>query len=204
MYLIIKRSLDILGALSAALIFSPILLASIIAVYLQMGTPIFFSHTRSGKNKKPFCVLKLRSMIYDPSNTLSDKERITSLGSFLRKYSIDELPQLWNVLKGDMSLVGPRPLLPEYDDKYSKDQNRRFEVQPGITGWAQINGRNELTWEEKLSLDTEYVETRSIWLDIRILFATVWVVLASSGFRPAGEDKKFGGHEVENDNDQES
>lgn len=204
MYYFLKRCLDIFGALSAALIFSPILLVSIIAVYLQMGTPIFFRQTRSGKNKKSFCVLKFRSMIDDNSNTLSDEQRITTLGSFLRKYSVDELPQLWNVLKGDMSLVGPRPLLTEYDDKYSNDQNRRFEVQPGITGWAQINGRNELTWEEKLRLDTEYVETRSLSLDIRILFATVWVVLASSGFRPAGEYAKFGDDKIGKDHDENS
>lgn len=126
-----------------------------------------------------------------------DENRITPLGSFLRKWSLDELPQLYNVIKGDMSLIGPRPLLPEYDKHYSEVQNKRFLVKPGITGLAQINGRNELTWEDKFFLDIKYVNTLCFSNDLKILFQTVYVVFVSKGFRKSGEDKKFNENNVE-------
>lgn len=193
-YLTLKRVMDVLGALVALVLLGPILAVASIAILVQMGRPLFFTQLRSGRHKTRFRVYKLRSMIADPTGTLSDEQRITQLGHFIRRYSIDELPQLWNVLRGDMSLVGPRPLLPEYDDKYSDHQNRRFLTRPGLSGWAQVNGRNDLTWEEKLDLDVAYVDKQSLWLDIRILFMTVGVVVQSAGFRPAGEDAKFGEH----------
>ncbi len=164
------------------------------AVYLYMGRPVVFAHLRSGKEKRPFQVYKLRSMIDDPTGRLTDSERITTLGHMIRKFSIDELPQLINVLKGDMSLVGPRPLLPEYDDVYDATQNRRFEVRPGITGLAQVNGRNAISWEQKLNFDVEYVEKVGFLMDAFILLRTIGVVLRSAGFRPSGEDTKFGEH----------
>lgn len=192
MFSFVKRVMDVAGSLVALVFFSPVLLAACIGIYFQMGNPIFFSQIRPGKGKAEFRIFKLRTMISDKNNSLSDEERITPLGHLIRRYSIDELPQLINVLKGDMSLVGPRPLLVEYNDLYSEQQNRRFDLKPGITGLAQTNGRNELTWEKKLSFDVEYVERASILLDIKILLQTVMVVLRSAGFRAAGEDAKFG------------
>lgn len=188
---ILKRALDIIGALVLLIVLSPILLIGMFAIRISMGSPMIFRHTRSGRNKQPFSLIKLRTMVNDPHNRLSDKERITPLGEAIRKYSIDEIPQLLNVLKGEMSLVGPRPLLLEYDNHYSEQQNKRFLVKPGITGWAQVNGRNELSWEEKLNLDIYYVENWSLWLDLLILFKTVRVVLGSTGFRLSGEEHKF-------------
>lgn len=188
----LKRVLDITGVIVLLFVLSPVLFVSSLLIYLRMGRPVIFRHLRSGLNKQPFSLIKLRSMVNDPDNKLSDKERITPLGTAIRKFSIDEIPQLINVLKGEMSLVGPRPLLPEYDSLYSDFQNKRFFAKPGITGWAQVNGRNQLSWDEKLKLDVFYVENWSIWLDIRILFKTVWVVLGSVGFKLSGEDHKFG------------
>ena len=155
-----------------------------------MGSPIFFVQTRSGKNKKYFKIFKFRTMIAD---TISFKEadRLTSLGIFLRKFSLDELPQLFNVIKGDMSLIGPRPLLIEYDDHYSDRQNLRFKIKPGITGLAQVQGRNNLTWEEKFELDIKYVQQLSFVNDVKILIKTIKVVFFSKGFKRVGEDKKF-------------
>lgn len=194
MYQDFKRTIDIVLAFFMLVLFSPLLLGGMAAVYLCMGRPVIFCHWRSGLEKRPFKVYKLRSMMNDPSGTLSDSERITTLGHTIRKFSIDELPQLWNVLKGDMSLVGPRPLLPEYDEKYDATQNRRFEVRPGITGLAQVTGRNAIGWEQKLKLDVEYVEKIGFVMDMSILLRTVGVVLRSTGFRSSGEDKKFGEH----------
>ena len=148
-------------------------------------------HERSGKNGVPFCMIKLRTMLNDPDGNMSDSERVTSAGLFLRKFSIDELPQLLNVLLGSMSLVGPRPLLPEYDARYSAEQSRRLLVKPGLTGLAQVTGRNELSWEDKLALDVQYVDTQSFWLDIKLLLKTPLVVLTASGFRRSGEATKF-------------
>ena len=195
MYKACKRSIDVVLASFGIIVLSPILLAGVVAVYLSMGRPVIFTHLRSGKDKKPFLVYKLRSMVSDPTGKLQDSERITDLGYTLRKFSIDELPQLFNVVKGDMSLVGPRPLLPEYDDKYDSVQVRRFEVRPGITGLAQVSGRNSIDWDEKLSLDVAYVDKLGFSLDMFILFRTIGVVLRSAGFRPSGEDTKFGEHE---------
>jgi lipopolysaccharide/colanic/teichoic acid biosynthesis glycosyltransferase len=195
MYQILKRIIDVVLGLVALVLLSPIILFGTLAVLFSMGRPVFYVHVRSGKNKKPFHVYKLRSMIDDPMGKLTDAQRVTSLGLALRKFSIDELPQLLNVLKGDMSLVGPRPLLVEYDTKYSAAQNRRFEVRPGLTGLAQVRGRNTITWDEKLSYDIEYVERVGFFLDLLILIQTVGVVLRSAGFRPSGEDNKIGEHQ---------
>lgn len=195
MYQIFKRIIDVVLGLVALVLLSPIILFGILAVLFSMGRPVFYVHVRSGKNKIPFHVYKLRSMIDDPVGKLTDAQRVTNLGLALRKFSIDELPQLLNVLKGDMSLVGPRPLLVEYDTKYSAAQNRRFEVRPGLTGLAQVRGRNTITWDEKLSYDIEYVERVGFFLDLSILIQTVGVVLRSAGFRPSGEDNKFGEHQ---------
>lgn len=192
MYRIFKRIMDVVLGVAGLVLLSPIILLGILAVLFSMGRPIFYVHVRSGKNKKPFHVYKLRTMIDDPMDKLTDAERVTSLGLALRKFSIDELPQLLNVLKSDMSLVGPRPLLVEYDTKYSAAQNRRFEVKPGLTGLAQVRGRNTITWDEKLNYDIEYVERIGFFLDLSILIQTVGVVLRSAGFRPSGEDTKFG------------
>jgi lipopolysaccharide/colanic/teichoic acid biosynthesis glycosyltransferase len=194
MYKAVKRIFDIVIALVAIVLLLPILLAGILAVLTTMGRPVIYSHVRSGKNKNRFTVFKLRSMVDDPTGRRSDAERITRLGHIIRRFSIDELPQLFNVLKGDMSLVGPRPLLTEYDEKYSATQNRRFEVRPGITGLAQVSGRNTIGWDEKLNLDVEYVERASFILDAQILIRTIGVVLRSAGFRPSGEETKFGEH----------
>lgn len=151
---------------------------------------MLFRQTRPGKDGKPFEMIKFRTMrdAQDANgNPLPDSERMTPFGSFLRSSSLDELPELWNVLKGDMSLVGPRPLLMEYLPLYSKEQYRRHEVRPGVTGWAQVNGRNAISWEEKFKLDVWYVDNRSLWLDIKIIFLTVKKVLIRDGISAEGE-----------------
>ena len=153
-------------------------------VYLCMGSPVLFLQTRPGLNGHPFQLIKFRTMVdvCDPvGNLLPDSDRLNSFGSWLRSTSLDELPELWNVFKGEMSLVGPRPLLMEYLPLYSAEQNRRHEVLPGITGWAQVNGRNALSWEEKFKLDVWYVDNQSFLLDIKILFLTVKSVLGREG-----------------------
>ena len=149
-----------------------------------MGAPIIFKHQRPGLHGKLFTFYKFRTMINTKNSDgdlMPDKNRLTLLGLFLRKTSLDELPSLWNVLKGDMSLVGPRPLLMEYLPLYTKEQARRHEVKPGITGWAQINGRNAISWEEKFNLDILYVDNRSFWLDLKIIFLTIFKVLRQEG-----------------------
>lgn len=195
MYKFFKRILDIVLALIALVLLLPILLAAMLVIFFTMGRPVIFTHIRSGMNKKKFKIYKLRSMISDPMGMLTDAERITPVGHMIRRFSIDELPQLINVVKGDMSLVGPRPLLVEYDEKYSAKQNRRFEIRPGITGLAQVSGRNTISWDEKLDLDVEYVDRVGLFLDAIILIRTCGVVLRSAGFRPSGEDAKFGEHQ---------
>jgi lipopolysaccharide/colanic/teichoic acid biosynthesis glycosyltransferase len=158
------------------LLFSPILIVVAIILRIRMGSPIFFTQTRPGKNSELFTVYKFRTMTSDcdaQGNLLSDEERLIPLGQFLRKASLDELPQLWNVLIGDMSFVGPRPLLVRYLERYSPEQARRHDVRPGISGWAQVNGRNTLTWDEKFTLDLWYVDNWSLWLDFKILLLTV-------------------------------
>lgn len=178
---------------------SPIIALLALKVRCNMGRPVIFRQTRPGLNGKPFEMLKFRTMknaIDAKGESLPDSERVTSFGQFLRSTSLDELPELWNVLKCDMSLVGPRPLLMEYLPLYSKEQYRRHEVRPGITGWAQVNGRNAISWEEKFKLDVWYVDNQSFLLDIKILFLTVKKVLAREGISGQGETtmKKFTGN----------
>jgi lipopolysaccharide/colanic/teichoic acid biosynthesis glycosyltransferase len=183
----VKRLLDILLAGVGLVILSPVLLAVALAVRFGLGTPILFRQVRPGLKGRPFTLYKFRSLREDPSGTRSDEERLTRLGASLRRASLDELPELWNVLRGDMSLVGPRPLLLEYLPLYTPEQARRHEVRPGITGWAQINGRNAISWEEKFRLDLWYVEHRSLWLDLRILALTLGRVIAGEGISEPGQ-----------------
>ncbi|SHE64515.1 Sugar transferase involved in LPS biosynthesis (colanic, teichoic acid) [Psychroflexus salarius] len=181
---ILKPLIDFTAALLGVLILSPVLLIVAILLTLQnKGTPFFFQ-TRPGKDQKAFQIIKFKTMTDEKDkdgNLLPDVKRITSLGKVIRKLSIDELPQLINVLKGDMSLVGPRPLLFKYIPLFSKTQLRRHEVRPGITGWAQVNGRNSISWTRKFELDVEYVDRISIGLDIKILYLTVLKVVKSEG-----------------------
>lgn len=187
--LIIKRIIDIVGSLIALIILSPILIITGILVYLKLGKPIFFVQNRVGKNNKIFKMIKFRSM-KDAKDKfgedLPDEERLTPFGEKLRSFSIDELPELINVLKGDMSLVGPRPLLVEYLKLYSDEQIRRHEMKPGITGLAQINGRNSISWNEKFKLDVIYIDNYNLILDIKILFMTVFKVLKRDGISQEG------------------
>jgi lipopolysaccharide/colanic/teichoic acid biosynthesis glycosyltransferase len=166
------------------------MLSVMFLVWWQIGGPVFFRQTRPGLYGKPFEVIKFRTMrnaIDTNGNPLPDAERLTKLGLFLRSTSLDELPELWNVLKGDMSLVGPRPLLMEYLPLYSPEQARRHEVRPGVTGWAQVNGRNAISWEAKFSLDIWYVDNQSLWLDLKIIWLTVRKVAIREGISAAGE-----------------
>jgi lipopolysaccharide/colanic/teichoic acid biosynthesis glycosyltransferase len=185
-----KRLFDIVVATLALAVFALPMLFLVLLVRRKLGRPAFFRQVRPGLDGKPFEMVKLRTMTdgRDAHGVLlPDAERLTPFGRFLRSTSLDELPELWNVLKGDMSLVGPRPLLMEYLPLYSADQRRRHEVRPGITGWAQINGRNALSWTQKFELDVWYVENRSIWLDIRILWLTIKKVIVRDGISAAGE-----------------
>lgn len=166
------------------IIFSPILVIIGFCIFLIIGIPILFVQERPGYKNKVFNFIKFRTMtnaIDAKGNLLPDEKRLTKFGNYLRKMSLDELPSLWNVLKGDMSLVGPRPLLIEYLPLYSEEQARRHDVRPGITGWAQINGRNAISWEEKFELDVWYVEHQSFWLDLKIIFLTIFKVLRQEG-----------------------
>jgi lipopolysaccharide/colanic/teichoic acid biosynthesis glycosyltransferase len=185
-----KRILDFVAALTGLLILSPLFFMIIYQVHKKLGGPVFFSQVRPGINGEPFSMIKFRTMSnqYDTKGQLlPDAERLTSFGRFLRASSLDELPELWNVLKGDMSLVGPRPLLMEYLPLYSPEQARRHEVRPGITGWAQVNGRNALGWDDKFKLDVWYVANQNMWLDLKILFMTVRKVLVRDGITAEGE-----------------
>lgn len=185
-----KRIFDFSAALFALCILAPVILIVAGLIQLKLGSPIFFRQTRPGKDGKPFSMVKFRTMLdaTDKHGTpLPDDRRMTRFGSFLRSTSLDELPELWNVLKGDMSLVGPRPLLMEYLPLYSQEQYRRHEVRPGVTGWAQINGRNAISWEDKFKLDVWYVDNQSFWLDLKILFLTVRRVLVREGISGEGE-----------------
>ncbi|MBD1924880.1 sugar transferase [Trichocoleus sp. FACHB-90] len=181
---LVKLMLDRFVAAIALLLFSPLLIIIAIAIYTRMGRPIFFIQPRPGKNGRIFSFYKFCTMTNecdDSGNLLPDVQRLTSVGRFLRQTSLDELPQLWNVLKGDMSFVGPRPLLVAYLDRYSPEQARRHEVKPGITGWAQVNGRNTLSWEEKFKFDVWYVDHWNLWLDLKILFLTLVKVFKREG-----------------------
>lgn len=185
-----KRSLDIVLALIGLVLFSPILLVTSLLIRRQMGSPVLFVQTRPGRGGRPFRMVKFRTMsdaTGPDGHPLSDAARLTGMGSFLRSSSLDELPELWNVLKGDMSLVGPRPLLMDYLPLYSPEQARRHEVRPGITGWAQINGRNAISWEERFALDVWYVDNRGLWLDLRIIWLTLRKVIKREGISAPGE-----------------
>ena len=184
-----KRLFDLIASSAALILLSPIIILLFIKVRKNLGTPAIFSQTRPGLNGKPFRMFKFRSMrdaFDEEGNPLPDAERITDFGLKLRNSSLDELPELWNVLKGDMSLVGPRPLLMDYLPLYNTEQARRHEVRPGITGWAQINGRNAISWGEKFKLDVWYVDNRSLWLDLKVLFLTVKKVLVKDGISAEG------------------
>lgn len=185
-----KRCIDIFGAGMGLLLLSPILLVLALFIALRLGRPVLFTQTRPGLHGKPFRMLKFRSMTSTcdaNGNLLPDEQRLTPFGQRLRSTSLDELPGLWAVLKGDMSLVGPRPLLMEYLPLYTPEQARRHDVRPGITGWAQVNGRNAISWEEKFALDVWYVDNKSLWLDIKILLLTVKKVFVREGISAAGE-----------------
>lgn len=176
------------GTLSAIalVLLAPVLAAIACVIRIRMGAPVIFRQVRIGRHERPFTLYKFRTMTDAVEGVVADQDRLTALGRLLRAASIDELPQLWNVLKGDMSLVGPRPLLPEYLPLYSARHRRRHEVKPGLTGWAQVCGRNLLDWDERLELDVWYVDHRTVWLDLRILFATLSRVARREGIRNAG------------------
>lgn len=191
--------MDLVVSLAAFLISSPVFaLAAVFLALGNRGNP-FFLQTRPGKNSKPFKVVKFKTMNDQrdaAGNLLPDETRLTAIGKFVRKTSLDELPQLLNVIRGDMSLVGPRPLLTEYIPLYSQEQKRRHEVKPGITGWAQVNGRNSITWKEKFALDVWYVDHQSFWLDLKILLLTVVKVFKAEGIsgRGVATAEKFNGN----------
>jgi len=178
---LLKRTFDILLILISALLFLPVFILVALIVRSKLGSPIFFKQSRIGLNGRIFGILKFRTMTneFDKNGVLKpDNVRLTKFGKFIRSTSLDELPGLWNVLKGDMSLVGPRPFIVEYLPLYSEEQSRRHEIKPGITGWAQVNGRNAISWDKKFDLDIWYVDNQSIWLDIKILFLTMKKVIA--------------------------
>ena len=182
--MLVKRLLDITISLIALIFLLPLMLLIYLLVIINLGSPAFFLQERVGKDNKIFKMIKFRTMKNSTDkngNLLSDNERVTKFGGFLRSFSLDELPELINILKGDMSLVGPRALLVQYLGLYNDEQIRRHEVLPGLTGWAQINGRNSITWSEKFKLDIWYVDNWSLWLDIKIFFLTFWKVLKREG-----------------------
>jgi len=185
----IKRVVDIAGASVGIILVAPVLLVVSLLVLLTMGRPVLFRQQRPGLRGKPFTLYKFRTMRdarTASGELLPDDLRLTTFGKWLRSTSLDELPELFNVLKGEMSLVGPRPLLMEYLPRYSPEQARRHEVKPGITGWAQVNGRNALTWEEKFRMDVWYVDHWNLWLDMKILLLTIWKVLKREGISAEG------------------
>ncbi|AMD92101.1 sugar transferase [Desulfomicrobium orale] len=186
-----KRFLDVIFSLAFLILSAPILIVVALIVRVGLGSPIFFVQTRPGLHGRPFRMIKFRTMreaVNASGEPLADSERITSVGRSLRSMSLDELPELWNVLSGDMSLVGPRPLLMEYLPLYTSEQARRHEMRPGITGWAQVNGRNALSWEEKFSLDIWYVDNWSLSLDMKILWLTVKTVFCKKGVSASGHE----------------
>ncbi len=185
-----KRIFDLVAIFFGLVLVLPVIILTALVLISKLGSPIFFKQSRPGLNGKIFKMLKFRTMTNDfdkNGRLLSDESRLTKFGKFLRSTSLDELPGLWNVLKGDMSLVGPRPLLVEYLPLYSIQQARRHEVKPGVTGWAQVNGRNAISWDEKFNLDVWYVDNQSIWLDIKILWLTVRKVIARDGINQADQ-----------------
>lgn len=185
-----KKSFDVLLVALAIVVLSPIIALIALGVKVFIGSPVLFRQMRPGINGKPFNIYKFRTMtnkLDADGNLLPDAKRLTKFGSLLRLTSLDELPELFNVLKGDMSLVGPRPLLMRYIDRYTPEQARRHAVKPGITGWAQVNGRNALSWEDKFKMDVWYVDHQSFWLDIKILLMTIKMVLRREGINQAGQ-----------------
>lgn len=194
----LKRLLDLIVATVLLVMLSPMMLGVALLVRLKMGSPVIFRQIRPGLHGEPFVMYKVRTMIDlrdDHGSLLPDKQRLTNLGKLIRKLSLDEIPELWNVLKGDMSLVGPRPLLMEYLSFYTAEQARRHEMKPGITGWALIHGRNMLDWNEKFRLDVWYVDNQNLWLDLKIIALTIWKVLRREGVSYPGYDTmpKFAG-----------
>lgn len=185
-----KRFFDIVASVAGLILLSPVIAIVAYLIRKRLGSPILFRQVRPGLGGKPFEMVKFRTMrdAFDANgNPLPDSERMTDFGRFLRSSSLDELPELWNVIKGDMSLVGPRPLLMEYLPLYDEVQIRRHDARPGVTGWAQINGRNALSWEEKFKLDVWYVDNQSLWLDLKIIFLTIKKVLIRDGISAEGE-----------------
>lgn len=185
-----KRVFDLTLICVASLVLIPAIFILVLLVFFAFGRPIIFKQQRPGLMSKPFYIYKFRTMSTEKDSRgelLSDAERLTKFGRLLRSSSLDELPSLWNVLKGDMSLVGPRPLLMEYISLYNTEQARRHEVKPGITGWAQVNGRNAISWEDKFKFDVWYVDNRSFWLDVKILLLTIKKVLYRDGISAKGE-----------------
>ena len=187
--LMLKRIFDLTASLIGLIIASPIILITALVIRTKLGSPVVFTQQRPGLHGEPFYVYKFRTMTDERDENgelLPDDRRLTKTGRLIRKLSLDELPQLFNVLKGNLSLVGPRPLLMEYLPLYTPEQARRHDVKPGITGWAQINGRNAISWEDKFRLDVWYVDNRSFWLDIKILLLTVFKVFRSEGISQSG------------------
>jgi sugar transferase EpsL len=185
----LKRVFDVFVSLITLILIAPVLLVIALAVMATMGRPVLFRQRRPGLHRRPFVILKFRTMTLERGSDgelLPDGDRLTRFGRFLRHTSLDELPEFLNVLKGDMSLVGPRPLLMRYLDRYSPEQNRRHDIRPGITGWTQINGRNSLSWQDKFSLDLWYVDNRSLALDLKILVLTVWKAVKREGITLPG------------------
>jgi len=189
--LLLKRILDVIVAGVGLIVVSPVMAVTALLIWRKMGSPVLFRQQRPGLHAKPFTLLKFRTMTFatnEKGTPLPDEQRLTPLGKFLRSTSLDEIPQLFNVLKGEMSLVGPRPLLMEYLSQYTPEQARRHEVKPGITGWAQVSGRNALSWEEKFGLDTWYVDNWSNGLDMRILWRTIVAVIKREGISGEGTE----------------
>ena len=185
-----KRLFDIAVTTPALILLTPLFLLISLIVYFKIGRPVLFSQNRPGLHGKSFRIYKFRTMVdgFDgDGNLLPDSERLTPLGRLLRRTSLDELPELINVLKGEMSLIGPRPLLMQYLDRYTAEQARRHEVKPGITGWAQVNGRNAITWEDKFKLDVWYVDNQSFWLDLKIIALTIWKTFKREGINQSGQ-----------------
>ena len=185
-----KRIFDIIFSLGWLIVFSPLLVVVAILVRMKLGSPVLFLHERPGKDGKPFRIVKFRSMTDArdaEGKLLSDNERLTAFGKFLRASTLDEFPEMWNVLIGEMSVVGPRPLMMSYLPRYNATQRRRMEVRPGVTGWAQINGRNAISWEQKFALDVWYVDNQSLWLDLKIIYRTFFKVFARSGINHSAE-----------------
>jgi lipopolysaccharide/colanic/teichoic acid biosynthesis glycosyltransferase len=203
----LKRLLDIIIASIALILLSPLYAFVAYKVKKNLGSPVLFRQVRPGLHGKPFEMIKFRTMkdaVDEQGNPLPDNERLTPFGQMLRSTSLDEMPELWNVIKGDMSIVGPRPLLMDYLPLYNEEQAKRHDVRPGMTGYAQVNGRNAISWDEKFKLDTWYVENQSIWLDFKIMLKTVKKVLAKDDISAEGEAtmSKFTGNSVGHNNDQ--